>query len=134
MSVKSETKRYMWSILGGSLGYAVALIGVTFALKSISAPLSAQIAISLLPGFFVLFMLMAIWRFVKNIDEAQRFFMTQSLVFAIFIVLALAGVWGLVEMLVDEVPKIPVFWVFPVFFGALGLSTCFGPGRGMGLK
>jgi len=134
MSVKSELKRYMWSILGGSLGYAGALIGVTFALKSISGPLSLKISLSVIPGIFVLYMLHAIWRFVKNVDEAQRYFFTQSLMFATFTVLALSGVWGLVEMLVEEVPRVPVFWVFPVFFGALGLSTCFGPGRGMGLK
>ena len=134
MSRNRAVKRYMFSILGGSLGYAGALIGVSIALKSIAGPLSLKIALSLIPGIFVLYMLRVIWRFVKCADEAQRYFFTQAFVAAAFVVLALSGVWGLVEMLVDEVPALPVFWIFPAFFMALGLSSCVGPGRGMGMK
>ncbi len=134
MSAKTHLRRYMFGILGGSLGYAGAMIGVSLALKSTALPLSAQIALSLIPGLFVLYMLHTIWQFVRCVDEAQRYFFTQSFVVATFAVLAFSGVWGLIELLVDDVPHVPIFWIFPVFFVSLGLSSCFGPARHMGLK
>lgn len=132
---KLASKRYMRSMLGFSLGYAGALIGVTYLLKTIgNAPLLYILLATILPGLFLFGMLWSIWRFLREVDEVARHFIVQSMIIGLFGVLALSGVWGLMELLSDEIPRLPVFWIFPVFFAAFGFAACFGPGRGMGLK
>lgn len=132
---KKVTRQYMFSMLGTSLGYAGSLIGVTFALRNwedVSMPII--IALATIPGIFLFGMILSFWRYVRDIDEVARHFIVQSMILGLFAILALSGIWGLIEMLTDDVPRLPIFWVFPLFFGAFGLAACFGPGRGMGLK
>lgn len=117
-----------------SLGYVVTLLGVTQAVNTLGASTLLAGALAIIPAIFVLLMLRAIWIFVHDVDEAQRFFLVQSMMVGLFAVLAISGSWGLVEMMSDDIPKLPIFWLFPLFFGVFGLSTCFGPGRGMGCK
>jgi len=129
MAPKLAQRRYMTLMLGSSLAYAVSLIGVTFFVKKLDVITPLAIGLGLVPGLFVSGMLYAIWRYLKEMDEAARFFMTRSLMLACFLVLSIAGVWGLLEMLLDDLPKLPVFWIFPIFFFVFGSVTAFGPNK-----
>jgi glucose-6-phosphate-specific signal transduction histidine kinase len=131
MSQKLAHKRYKTLMLSSGLAYAVSLIGITYFLKSGSEAITPfNVVLGLVPGLFVVGMLYSIWRYLKEMDEAARFFMTRSLLLSSFLVLAIAGVWGLLEMLFDDLPKLPVFWVFPIFFLVFGGVIALGPDRG----
>ena len=121
-------------MIGNGLAYVASLCGITFFLDDLSANIGLGIALTLIPGFFVLMMLRAIWVYLRDVDEAQRYFIMRSLIVGTFVILSLSGVWGLIELVVEDVPALPVFWIFPIFFFAFGLAGCFGPGRGMGIK
>lgn len=131
---RQVSRNYMKSILGSSLGYAGTLMAVTFFANSQKPSSAVVIGLTLIPAFFVMLMLRAVWQYIHRVDEAQRFFLMKSVLIGLFAILAVSGSWGLVEMMSDDLPRLPIFWAFPLFFGAFGLSSCFGPGRGMGLK
>ena len=131
---RQVSRNYMKSILGSSLGYAVTLMAVTFFVNSQKPSSAVVIGLTLIPAFFVMLMLRAVWHYIHRVDEAQRFFLMKSVLIGLFAILAVSGSWGLVEMMSDDLPRLPIFWAFPLFFGAFGLSSCFGPGRGMGMK
>lgn len=134
MSTHQVQKTYMKSLLLSAGAYAVTLMGVTFAVNKIDAsPLLAG-GLAIIPAVFILLMLRAVWIYVHDVDEAQRFFLLKSMMVGLFSLLAVSGSWGLVEMMSDDLPRLPIFWLFPLFFGVFGLSTCFGPGRGMGQR
>jgi len=134
MSFSQIKRDYKKSMMMSSIGYAVTLLGLTvYIVKAQLSPLMAGI-LSVIPGAFILLMLRSVWVYLHRVDEAQRFYMTKSMISALFVMLALSGSWGLVEMMSDDLPKLPIFWMFPLFFLVFGLSTCFGQGRGMGLK
>jgi len=134
MSAKQINRDYMKSMMLSSMGYVVTLFAVSFYIdKDATAPIVAAV-LTLIPAFFVMLMLRAVWIYVHRVDEAQRFFLVKSMMIGLFAVLAVSGSWGLIEMMSNDLPKLPIFWMFPLFFGVFGLSTCFGPGRGMGCK
>ncbi len=129
MTPKQANRRYVRLMLGGSFGYAVSLLGITFLLGKSDTITFGSVAFGLIPGIFVLIMLYSIWRFLKETDEAARHFASQDMMFATFIILAISGTWGLLEMLLDSLPKLPVFWLFPAFFMAFGAMSLLGPNR-----
>jgi len=134
MSASQTYRDYRKSMMLSIGGYVVTLFAVSYFIdKETTAPILAG-GLALIPAFFILLMLRALWRYVHSVDEAQRFFLIKSMMIGLFAVLALSGSWGLIEMMSEQLPKLPIFWAFPVFFFAFGLATCFGPGRGMGLK
>lgn len=135
MTVNRKMCRHTKSSLVFSMAYAVALIGFTFVVKSLSNPSNfLVVSLALIPGTLLLGMLWSFWRISVTVDEAQRHFLTQSMIVSLFFTLGLSGVWGSIELMTTDLPRLPVFWIFPIFFGVFGLAACFGPGRGMGLK
>jgi len=127
-------RNYRNSMMLSIGGYVVTLFAVSFFVdKDATAPALAA-GLALIPAFFILLTIRALWRYVHHVDEAQRFFLIKSMMIGLFAMLALSGSWGIIEMMSNNIPKLPIFWVFPLFFLAFGLATCFGPGRGMGLK
>lgn len=135
MQNRSVQKQYMLSMLTLSVGYVGSLLGVTILIKTGAIEGQGTIALlTLIPGFFVFGMIWAMWRYLRDMDEVQRHFLVQCMMLGLFAVLIVSGVWGLIEMMAEDLPRLPIFWVFPGFFFVFGLATCFGPGRGMGLR
>ena len=123
-------KRYQRSMaLTGAL-YVLGVLGGAMLIDT-SDPLTPYtLAVAFAPGLAIAFMLYAIWRFLKQTDEAARHFLTQSLFMACFVTLAVSGVWGLAELFLHDLPRLPVFYLFPLAMGLFGLLSCFGPARG----
>ena len=134
MSTCQVQRNYMKSLMLSAGAYVMTLTGVTFVVNKMDASPILAGALAIIPAFFVLLMLRAVWIYVRDVDEAQRFFLVKSMMIGLFALLAVSGSWGLVEMMSDDLPRLPVFWLFPLFFFAFGLASCFGPGRGMGFK
>lgn len=131
MSPTLVRKRYTRTILGGGAGYLGAVFGVSFLLSDDSPITAINIGLACLPGLFILIMLYAVWVYLRDSDEVARHFMVRALLAALFLALSISGVWGLAELFLEKLPRLPVFFVFPIVMAAFGLFTCFGPARGI---
>ncbi len=132
MSQALIRKRYIRTIMGAGAGYMGAVFGVSTQLDDADPVTALNIALALLPGLFILLMVYAIWVYIRDVDEAVRHFLVKAMMGALFVALSISGVWGLAELFLDGLPKLPVFFVFPIVMGMFGVFTCFGPARGMG--
>ena len=131
MTHKKIVNRYKYSILGYGFAYAGSLIGVTFIEDKLVENFALKVGLAIIPVFFIVMMLRALWIYIRDVDEAQRFFLQRSINIAAFAVLIFSGSWGLLELMIDDILKVPVFWMFPFFFAVFGLATSFGPARAM---
>ena len=62
----------------------------------------------------------AIGRFVAEIpDEYLRMLEVRKIIVATGVTLAITSVWGLLELYSDTLPRLPVFYVFPIWCGGL---------------
>ncbi len=123
MKPKQANKRYLSTMLGASGGYLGSVFGVSFAHDHLIDGSAAGILLSLVPGIFICLMLFSVWRYLKEVDEVVRHQLTQALLAGLFSLLALSGGWGLVELFNDSLPRLPVFFAFPVFFATFGLVS-----------
>lgn len=120
MKPKQANKKYFATMLGASLGYIGSVFGVSFLHDKLTDGSVAGILLSLVPGLFICMMLLSVWQYLKDVDEVARHELTQSMMAGLFVLLALSGGWGLVELFNDSLPRLPVFWAFPVFFLTYG--------------
>lgn len=129
LTPKQASKQYTFRMMGASLGYLGATMGAAAVLDKGDPVSLITILVALVPGLFVLLMLRAVWRYMREMDEVARFDHTRAMMVALFLILSVAGGWGLVELFNESLPRLPVFWVFPGFFFAYGLISCFVFGR-----
>jgi len=52
-----------------------------------------------------------------------KLFVPSMAAYVLFIILTLTLTWGILEMFILELPRLPVFWVFPIFMLAQGLAS-----------
>jgi hypothetical protein len=102
----------------------VYLAGIFVAVRLLpaNAPLTPlSVAIVLVPGIAVLGFIWSMARLLIELDdEYLRLLEVRKFIVATAIMLALASVWGLLELL-TAVPRVPLFYAFPVW--ALGLAV-----------
>jgi phage shock protein PspC (stress-responsive transcriptional regulator) len=132
MSQTTIRKRYRRQVLGAGAGYIGAVFGVSTQLSDTDPVTVLTVGLAFLPGLFILLMVYAMWVYIRDVDEAARHFMVNAMMSALFVTLAISGVWGLAELFLDGLPRLPVFFVFPIVMGMFGAFTAFGPARGMG--
>lgn len=86
-----------------------------------NAPLGpTTIALALVPGLALLAAIGAIGRFVAELsDEYLRMLEVRKLIVATGVTLAITSVWGLLELYSASLPRLPVFYVFPIWCGGL---------------
>ncbi|MEL6687819.1 MAG: hypothetical protein AAFP97_09375 [Pseudomonadota bacterium] len=126
---KQAAKKYVSRVFGASLGYIGAVFGVSFLIDDGDPVTVFTIMAALLPGIFIVLMVLALWKYLSEMDEVARHDHSRALLIAAFTVLGLAGSWGLVELYNDAFPRIPVFFVYPAFFGVYGIVACMLYGR-----
>jgi hypothetical protein len=119
------TKRYLRAMMGSALGYIAAVFGVSFIHDKFIDGSPLAIVIALIPGLFIALMVLALWRYLNEADEVIRHDLTQAMMGALFIMLMLSGGWGLAELFNDDMPRLPIFFVFPAFFLLYGLISAF---------
>ncbi len=83
---------------------------------------SLTIGIALLPGLACIAMIWAMARWLVEMDdEYLRLIEIKKALMATGIALAIAATWGLLELYTD-VPKLPVFMIFPIWCGGLAVA------------
>lgn len=86
-----------------------------------AAPSPMVIAFALLPGLVVLGWIWNMGRLLVEMeDEYLRMLEVRKMLWATAITLSISGGWGLIELFAT-VPKLPVFYVFPIW--CLGLAV-----------
>ncbi|MCB2056544.1 MAG: hypothetical protein H6916_05655 [Novosphingobium sp.] len=116
-------RRYALRMLGSAGAYIAAIFGASRVLHK-HAPASPEaVLIALVPGLAVLAMIWAIGRLLSELDdEYLRMLEVRKAIFATGMTLAVASVWGLLEIFTD-VPSLPVFWIFPIWSMGLGAGA-----------
>lgn len=113
-------RRYLRRMLPLSLLY-VGAIAVAVRLIPDHAPADARtIGLALLPGLAVVGWVWAMGRLLVELeDEYLRMLEIRKFLVATAFTLAVCSVWGLLELFAPTVPRLALFFVFPLW--ALGL-------------
>jgi len=123
-------RRYYWRF-GPAMGlYVVFLFGAVFAIKHAHVNGAMAYGLALLPALPILAVLVIVGMYLmEEPDEFERTVMVQAMLWAMGGVLALTTVWGFLEMFAEAAPQtMPVahlqpFWLFPLFWALVGVST-----------
>jgi len=124
MTPKQAGRRYIMMMMSGSLGYLISVFGVSIFHDTFQDGSLAGITLSLIPAAFILIMIFSIYRFLNDMDEVARHDHSEAMLLSLFIILTLSGGWGLAELFNDSMPRLPVFFVFPIFFLIYGVISC----------
>lgn len=116
-------RRYMKRIIPITIAY-IATIALATALVPDNAPASAlTIGLALLPGIAALGWLWAMGRLLIELDdEYLRMLEVRKFLIATGATLAITSVWGVLELYSPAVPKLAVFFVFPIWCIGLALG------------
>jgi hypothetical protein len=116
-------RRYLRRLAAAAALYVAAILAATRLLDHGAAPSALAIGIALVPGLAVVLMILAIGRLLIEMeDEFLRMIEVRKAMIATGVTLAVTSVWGLLELF-TAVPKLEVFWVFPLWCAGLGLGA-----------
>ncbi|MFN3864758.1 MAG: hypothetical protein ACK4RT_10810 [Erythrobacter sp.] len=123
MSARTPAMRRYFAVHIGLSVLYIALVGfASLFIPDDAAPTPGVIMFALLPGLVVLGW---IWNMgvllVTMEDEYLRMLEVRKMLWASAITLSICGGWGLVELFAT-VPRLPVFFVFPIWCVGLALG------------
>jgi hypothetical protein len=114
-------------VIGSSLNWLMFLAAVGFLTWGRSGqwlPDAAVWAIAILAALSVVLQFRAAYRLVSMQDEFIRGITAKRVIAAAGLTIAAAVLWGLVQQFLD-VPTVPLWVVYPLFWGAFGMVTPF---------
>ena len=107
------------------VAYAVILVGALTALRTGGMAGPGLYLTAAAPAAPLLAIIAVIGRYlVEEADEFRRALIVQSMLWGLALTLAITTVWGFVEEL-SPAPRLPLYMVFPIFCGGMGLSQPF---------
>ena len=119
-------RRYNYRVLGLSLAYAAALIGVSFVFRSDPPTGPLAWALALLPALPLVGIFLAMGRYlVEESDEYLRLVESRKALVATGFMLIVTTCWGFLQSF-DQVPRVDFYWAAILWFGGLGLGGCAG--------
>jgi hypothetical protein len=115
-------RRYIRRFVPITFVYLASIMLAT-ALIPDNAPASAlTIGLALVPGLAVLGWLWAMGRLLIELDdEYLRMLEVRKFLVATAITLAITSVWGILELYAADIPRLAIFYVFPMW--CLGLAA-----------
>lgn len=115
-------RRYLRRFIPATAIYILAWAIATWAIPDDAEATVSTVAIALLPGLGIMAMIWAMARLLIELDdEYLRMLEVRKSLIATGVALSVASVWGLLE-LYTEVPKLPVFLIFPIWCGGLAVG------------
>jgi drug/metabolite transporter (DMT)-like permease len=117
-------RRYNYRVIGLSLAYAAALIGVSFVFRASqpSGPLAWLLA--LLPALPLVGIFVAMGRYlVEEGDEYLRMLVTRQSLVATGFMLIVTTCWGFLQSF-DQLPRVDFYWAAILWFAGLGIGSC----------
>ncbi|MEY3624099.1 MAG: hypothetical protein RLZZ407_1658 [Pseudomonadota bacterium] len=114
--------RYLKRFIPASVIYAGAIVLASILIPNHAKASPLTIGIALLPGLACTAMIWAMARLLVEIeDEYLRLIEIKKALIATGVALGVAATWGLLELYTD-VPKLPVFLIFPIWCGGLAIG------------
>lgn len=122
---KQALKRYFTLFIPSMTAYLILVFVAVKLIKGgiVSGPL--LYVTGLLPGLAALIFLYGYFRYIFETDELQRKVQIEATLVGTGAVLTFTLTWGLMEMFVNEMPHIPMFWIFPFYFVVQGVASAF---------
>lgn len=112
-------RRYLRRFLPASGLYVLAIALATWLIPDDAPADALTVGIALLPGFGMLLMIWAMGRLLVELDdEYLKMLEIRKALAATGVALAVASVWGILELYTD-VPRLPVFFMFPIWCAGL---------------
>lgn len=132
MNPSVANKQYLKTTAISMVFYMIAIFGAAVYLRSAdAAPDVVKYGLALLPALFVWWFLWGAIRFYKDTDEYERSKMVGGMLAGVVVLMLISSSWGFMEMLADA-PRLPIFWILPIFFITSGLWQFFTKPRGEG--
>jgi len=118
-------RRYIGRMIPVSIAYVAAIFAASAIIPKGATATPLTVGIALVPGLAILGFIWAIGRYFTELkDEYVRMLEVRKALVATGLTLALTATWGILELYTD-VPRIPLFWVFPVWCLGLGVGALF---------
>lgn len=118
-------RRYIGRMIPVSIAYVAAIFAASAIIPMGATATPLTVGIALVPGLAILGFIWAIGRYFTELkDEYVRMLEVRKALVATGLTLALTATWGILELYTD-VPRIPLFWVFPVWCIGLGVGALF---------
>lgn len=102
--------------------YLAGTAGLVLLVDNNDLPAYGLYVLALIPIVAIFVAFWAHWRFAIELDEFLRLIQIKGTLFGIACVMIVASGWGQLEVLA-EAPRLPVFWLLPIFWAAQGLAT-----------
>ncbi len=116
-------RRYFRRHIGFTVVYVAAIALASWLVPDDAAPSIGTVLLALLPGLAVIGWIWSMGRLLVELDdEYMRMLEVRKFIIATGITLAVVSVWGIIE-LYASVPRMPVFFVFPLWCLGLGIGS-----------
>lgn len=118
-------RRYLWRMAGLAAAYIGAVAGASATIPDGAAPSPLYVALAIVPGLAIVGFIWAMGRLLVELDdEYLRMLEVRKFIVATGVALAVASVWGLLELMLD-VPRLPVFFIFPLWCAGLVIGQIY---------
>ena len=125
-STNPAYRRYMRRMIPLSLVYVGAVALASLLIPDHASAGIATVALALVPGFAALGWIWAMARLLVELDdEYLRMLEVRKFLVATGTTLALTSIWGILELFTPAMPKLPVFFVFPLWCLGLAVGAVF---------
>ena len=115
-------RRYLRRFWPATALYVAAIALATWLIPDDAHASPLTVGIALLPGAGIVAMIWAMGRLLVELDdEFLKMLEVRKALAATGVVLAVASVWGILELYTD-VPRLPVFLIFPIWCGGLAVG------------
>lgn len=119
-------RRYIRRFVPLTIAYGASVALATAVIPDGAPASPAVIAIAVLPGLAVVGWLWAMARLLVELDdEYLRMLEVRKFLVATGTTLALTSIWGILELFTPAMPKLPVFFVFPLWCLGLAVGAVF---------
>lgn len=116
-------RRYVRRFLPITALYIASILLASWLIPDDAPATPLVIALAILPGLCVVGWIWAMGRLLVELDdEFLRMLEVRKMVVATGITLAVTSVWGILELYTPDVPRLPVFFVFPIWCAGLALG------------
>ena len=124
-------RRYLRRFWPATGLYVVAIGLATWLIPDDARANALTVGIALLPGLGIVAMIWAMGRLLIELDdEYLKMLEIRKALAATGVALTVASVWGLLELFTD-VPKLPVFLIFPIWCGGLAVGQLWNKVAGL---
>ena len=119
-------RRYLGRFVPITVAYLASIALATWIIPNDAPANALTIGLAILPGLAVVGWIWAMGRLLIELDdEYLRMLEVRKMIVATGVTLALTSVWGILELYSPEVPRLPVFFVFPLWCLGLALGQVF---------